>query len=141
MAINNRIKELRKQNNWTQKQLADKANVSPQVISNWERGYTSLGNDDVVMLSEIFDCSTDYLNGKTDQKHLSVGDKVLPGVQESEEKTGTLTIINEMVEEFGIEDFGFFDIDKWRSLSPEDIKEIRSHFEWVSQKAKERNGQ
>ncbi|MDQ7860580.1 hypothetical protein RCO48_04425 [Peribacillus frigoritolerans] len=35
--------------------------------------------------------------------------------------------------------FGFFDIEKWKDLSPEDLDEIRRHFEWVTQKAKERN--
>ncbi|OLN21616.1 hypothetical protein BTO30_14135 [Domibacillus antri] len=67
MAINNRIKELRKKIGLTQKQLAEKVNVSPQVISNWERKYTNPDHDDVKKLSQIFDCSTDFLLGLADE--------------------------------------------------------------------------
>lgn len=51
----------------------------------------------------------------------------------------SLATINKIVKELGIEQMGFFDIDKWRNLSPEDVDDIRKHFEWVAQKAKERN--
>lgn len=67
MAINNRIKELRKGIGLTQKQLAEKINVSPQVISNWERKYTNPDHDDVKKLSQIFDCSTDFLLGLSEK--------------------------------------------------------------------------
>lgn len=39
-SIGPQIKLLRKEQKWTQQQLAKKLNVSSQVISNWERGYT-----------------------------------------------------------------------------------------------------
>ncbi len=39
-SIGPQIKLLRKERKWTQQQLAKKLNVSSQVISNWERGYT-----------------------------------------------------------------------------------------------------
>ena len=61
------FKKLRKQNNWTQPQLATKANVSSQVVSNWERGYTRPSPDDIAKLSEIFDVRSDFiLLGKLD---------------------------------------------------------------------------
>lgn len=61
------FKKLRKQNNWTQPQLATKANVSSQVVSNWERGYTPPSPDDIAKLSEIFDVRSDFiLLGKLD---------------------------------------------------------------------------
>ena len=49
--ISERIKEQRKKMRYTQKQLADKVNVSPQVISNWERGYTEPSADDINKLA------------------------------------------------------------------------------------------
>lgn len=61
-----RIKEQRKKMRYTQKLLADKVSVSPQVISNWERGYTEPSADDISRLSETLECSSDYLLGKTD---------------------------------------------------------------------------
>lgn len=59
-----RIREQRKKMNLTQKQLADKVSVSPQVVSNWERGYTEPSADDISRLSEVLDCPGDYLLGK-----------------------------------------------------------------------------
>jgi len=65
VSIGKRIKQLRKSSHLTQKQLADKVNVSSQVISNWEREYTEPGSDDVKALSQVFNCSADYiLEGK-----------------------------------------------------------------------------
>ncbi|MFS0817120.1 helix-turn-helix domain-containing protein [Lysinibacillus sp. 1P01SD] len=62
--VGSRIKELRKNAHYTQQQLADKISVSPQVISNWERGYTEPSADDIARLSEVLSCSSDYILGK-----------------------------------------------------------------------------
>lgn len=66
MSLSERIKERRKKLHYTQKLLAEKVKVSPQVISNWERGYTEPGADDIVHLSKALECSGDYLLGRTD---------------------------------------------------------------------------
>ncbi|EFF65338.1 DNA-binding helix-turn-helix protein [Selenomonas noxia ATCC 43541] len=55
MNISERIKYYRKENGLTQKELGFKINKSPQVISNWERGYTTtINQDDIVVLSGVF---------------------------------------------------------------------------------------
>lgn len=65
--VGQRIRKLRKDNNWTQPQLASKVNVSPQVISNWERGYTRPNADDVARLAKVFNVKADYiLFGRSD---------------------------------------------------------------------------
>lgn len=48
--VGNIIKTLRLEKNYTQKQLADKMNISDKTISKWERG---LGAPDLSLLSEI----------------------------------------------------------------------------------------
>ncbi|TFJ38730.1 hypothetical protein CKN73_11045 [Carnobacterium divergens] len=55
------MKVLRKNNNLTQKELAEKLNVSGQAISNWERqkGYPDIAN--IIRISEIFNFSLDEL--------------------------------------------------------------------------------
>ncbi|MGE7840078.1 helix-turn-helix domain-containing protein [Lysinibacillus sp. NPDC093712] len=63
--IGSRIKEQRKKLRYTQLQLAQKISVSPQVISNWERGYTEPSADDIARLSITLSCPSDYLLGKT----------------------------------------------------------------------------
>lgn len=66
--VGERIKNLRKELGWTQSFLAKKVNVSPQVVSNWERRYTDPDHDDITRLSKVFEVSTDYLLGRTDAK-------------------------------------------------------------------------
>lgn len=65
--VGQRIRDLRKKHNWTQQQLADRINVSSQVISNWERGYTDPDHDDISRLAKTLNTSADYLLfGRTD---------------------------------------------------------------------------
>lgn len=66
MTVGERIRILRKKQNLTQKQLAEKLNVSSQVVSNFERGYTPPDKDDLESLAEFFNCSIDFILGKTD---------------------------------------------------------------------------
>lgn len=64
--VKERIRKKRKELGLTQRDLADKISVSPQVISNWERGYTpEIGNDDLLNLAKALNVSTDYLLGLT----------------------------------------------------------------------------
>lgn len=63
MSLGDRIRGERILLNLTQKELATRINVSPQVISNWEREYTIPDLNDIFRLAEVFDCSTDYLLG------------------------------------------------------------------------------
>jgi transcriptional regulator with XRE-family HTH domain len=64
MGIGERIRAKRKEIKLKQSELGNLVNVSPQVISNWERGYTDPNHDDVARLAAALDCSTDYLHGR-----------------------------------------------------------------------------
>lgn len=64
----NRIKELRKEINMTQSELAKKLNVAQNTISNWENESRDVDNESLVKLSEIFEVSTDYILCNTDIK-------------------------------------------------------------------------
>lgn len=68
MGSGDRIKDLRKKQNLTQKQLAIKVHVSPQVISNWERGYSTPDSEDLKKIAESLDTSTDYLLGREEKR-------------------------------------------------------------------------
>ena len=61
MNFNQKIAQLRNDNNWSQEELAEKLNVSRQSISKWESRQTKPDLDKIVALSDIFDVSTDYL--------------------------------------------------------------------------------
>ena len=63
--IGKKITDLRKANNMTQMELADKLGISFQAVSNWERGNTMPDISKLPELAEIFHISVDtLLNGK-----------------------------------------------------------------------------
>lgn len=61
MEIGNKMLELRKQNNLSQEQLAEKMGVARQTISKWELGETSPDLEQSKQLSQIFNVSLDDL--------------------------------------------------------------------------------
>ena len=61
MDIGNKILELRKKNNLSQEQLAEKMKVARQTISKWELGETSPDIKQAKELSKIFNVSLDEL--------------------------------------------------------------------------------
>ena len=66
MKINEKIYSLRKKNNLSQEELADKLNVSRQTVSKWELGDSCPDFDKIVPLCELFGITTDEL--LTDKK-------------------------------------------------------------------------
>ena len=99
MRYNERIKEQRKKLRYTQRQLADKINVSPQVISNWERGYTEPSSEDIKKLSAILDVSSDYLLGLSDDQ--TRNNFLLPANKTFDEHVDDL--IDEIIDERSLE--------------------------------------
>lgn len=61
--LNENIKRLRKANNITQVELADKLGVSKQCVSNWENDYIQPSIEMLIKLSEFFKVSTDTILG------------------------------------------------------------------------------
>ena len=61
MNISDRIQTLRKAKGMSQEQLADAVGVSRQAVSKWESEQASPDLDKVVIMSELFDVTTDYI--------------------------------------------------------------------------------
>lgn len=61
MTTGEKIAKLRKENNYTQEQLAQLLGVSRQSISKYESDMAYPETDKLIRLGEIFDCSLDYL--------------------------------------------------------------------------------
>lgn len=72
--------QLRKKANLSQEQLADKLSVTRQAISKWESGQTMPEADKILLLSDIFNVTTDrLLKGTEDsQKHKKEGADFFP---------------------------------------------------------------
>lgn len=58
-----RIRDLREDRDFTQKQLAKKLNCSQQVYSNYELGQRDIPTDILIKLSKIYNVSVDYILG------------------------------------------------------------------------------
>lgn len=61
MIFADKIIDLRKQNGWSQEELAEKLGVSRQSISKWEGAQSMPDMNRILKMSEIFGVSTDYL--------------------------------------------------------------------------------
>ena len=65
--IGQRIAELRKKENMTQFELADKLGISFQAVSNWERGNSMPDISKLPEMAEIFHTSIDEILGKSNR--------------------------------------------------------------------------
>lgn len=90
--IGRRIQNRRKQQGYTQEQLAEMMNVSIQMISNLERGNKAIRIDNLVRLSRILEVSTDYiLTGRQSSEDVSLLTAQIAHL--SERDKGLLTLL------------------------------------------------
>lgn len=61
MTLGHKLSKLRKENNYTQEQLADVLGVSRQAISKWESDVAYPETDKLIRICKLFNCTTDYL--------------------------------------------------------------------------------
>lgn len=61
MSFHKKLYQLRKKQGLSQEELGDKLNVSRQTISKWELGESTPDLEKLLMLSDYFDTSIDYL--------------------------------------------------------------------------------
>ena len=62
----NRLKMLRRQQSWSQSELASMLGVAQNTISNWENGSRLIDQETLVRISKLFKVSVDYLLGLSD---------------------------------------------------------------------------
>lgn len=60
MILAEKIMKLRKQQGWSQEELAMKLGVSRQSVSKWESGASIPELDKILQLGELFGVSTDF---------------------------------------------------------------------------------
>ena len=61
MALDEKILHMRKKIGWSQEELAEKCGVSRQSVSKWESGQSVPDLNKILILSDLFHVSTDYL--------------------------------------------------------------------------------
>ncbi|MEG1564966.1 MAG: helix-turn-helix transcriptional regulator [Bacteroides sp.] len=118
----NRIKELRKQNNYSQQALANALFVNQTAVSQWERGATYPEQPTLIRLAELFDVSTDYL--------LGISDKKKPFVSKTD-TNGNSALANASAETQKI-------MDLLEQLEPENQKKALDHLDYLLARQAER---
>ncbi len=84
MKLEEKLIKLRKQNAWSQEELAEKLNVSRQTISKWELGQTTPDTDNLskmatlfgISVNDLLDDNSDPVNNKTKNESKNNGIKI-----------------------------------------------------------------
>lgn len=66
MAFYRRVRELREDHDLTQAEVARQLNMKQPQYFRYEQGYRDLPTDILIQLADLFDTSTDYILGRTD---------------------------------------------------------------------------
>ncbi|MDY7044391.1 helix-turn-helix transcriptional regulator [Virgibacillus sp. M23] len=66
-----RLKELREKNGYLQKFVADKIGVRSNTLSGYENGTRNPDPDIIRNLAKLYNVTTDYLLGHSDQPHMT----------------------------------------------------------------------
>lgn len=64
-----RLKELRKENNYSQYEIAELMGIVQVTYSHYELGKRSISIQNLVKIAQIYNVSTDYLLGLSDNKN------------------------------------------------------------------------
>lgn len=66
--LSTKLKELRMSQNLSQADVAKKLGISPSIVSGYETGERTPSTENLLALSYLYKCSTDYLLGKSKDK-------------------------------------------------------------------------
>lgn len=94
MILADKIIQLRKQNGWSQEELAEKMNVSRQSVSKWEGAQSAPDLQKILMMAELFGVTTDYLLKDDMEAEEYVGESV----EDSSVRKVTLAEANEFID-------------------------------------------
>ena len=91
------LKDLRLEKGVKQKDVAEKCDISPQCISQLELGVRSPTGTTLVALADFFNCSIDYLMGRSDDFSKS---SLPPYIPLSNEEKQCITIFRQLPPDF-----------------------------------------
>jgi len=102
-ALGKRIKQLRKDKNWTQKELAKQVGTSPAQLNKYESGLNTPPLDRLALLAEVLNISVDFLIGGQHSDDLPIHNKRLiqrlQSIEEfdSEEREVVIKVLDAMI--------------------------------------------
>ncbi|WP_163582141.1 helix-turn-helix domain-containing protein [Gracilibacillus saliphilus] len=119
--FSNRLKNIRLKRNISRKALAQKVDLSYSTIAKYENGEREPDISTLNKLALSLEVSVDYLAGKSNN--------------ENSDDSNLISEVNCLLKEFGIEYSGFHDIDRWKALGPEELKELENYFKYITDMA------
>ncbi len=87
MKLPDKIIALRKAQGWSQEDLAEKLDVSRQAVSRWENGTAQPDAQNLLLISKLFDVTTDYLLNDDYES-----DRDIPAVRTATQETDNLLL-------------------------------------------------
>lgn len=125
--LHTRLKARRKEKGLSQEYVAEKLGITRQGYGHYETGRNEPDSKTIIKLAQILECSTDYLHGVSDQPNR---------IDNEYDPVGELKqyLIENNMTEYG---FGFYDVEQWKKLGPEEIEEVKRHFDYVVAKAEQ----
>ena len=123
--LGTRLRKLRNSKKLSQPELAEKFGLTKYQVSRYENGESNPDPDVISKFAEYFEVTTDYLLGRTDNPQ---GYSDFDPIAEH----------NRLLKKYGIEDSGFFDIEKWKQMGPEELKQLENYFKFIVEQAKQR---
>lgn len=69
MNYNERIREIREDNQLTQQKVADLLNIGQRTYADYESGKTRIPIDNIMKLAKFYNVSMDYITGASNMKN------------------------------------------------------------------------
>lgn len=114
MSFGSRLKEARKGKKLTQREVADRLGIDHTTISKYENNQSEPDNETLKELATLYDCSIDYLMGRTSE----------PDIVLSENAKNFLDAL-ELSDEDVVERYNL--VVDGKKLTPEQIKKILAY--------------
>lgn len=120
--------------NMSLRDFAELIGISFSHLSKIERGEHTPSKTSVGMIAEALQLDKDKLLLLAG--YAPEGDSEIP--IRTEDEYDSLEEIKKLVDDYGIKDLFFHNIDDWKNLTKDDIDDIREYIEFIQLKAKKR---
>jgi HTH-type transcriptional regulator, competence development regulator len=127
------IKKIRESKHLTLNQVALYSDISAAQLSRIENGKRGVPKPNTIKgISEGL--KYDY------NKLMEIAGYIKDGPQNNEdlhsdEDYDSLAEINKLLKRYGIKQSGFFDIEKWKAMGPDGVKQLENYFQFIVDQA------
>lgn len=124
--LGKRLRLLRDKDDLKQSKVSKSLNISDYQLSRYESGKSKPDPQLIAKFADYYNVKTDYLLGRSDN----------PNPLENDDEFDPMHEINNLLKKYDIDQSGFFDIEKWKAMGPEGIKQLESYLNFIVNEAK-----